>query len=364
LIHWPESTIKVSSILTAKLGIYMISRAIYIKKIKASLLLSAAIFLLSPAVVTAEVLDRVVAIVNDDIITLSELDEAGEEFLQKIQSSAPDHEIEKATKTANETILNQLIKQRLVSQEAKKAGVGLTDAEFEQAYQRNIKTVSPSREEWLKKLKEAGISEETYKTNLRNQLLRDKLVLYEIRSRIIVTEGMITDYYTSEYTTESQGSGYYLMQMGFAWGKDDEVKSNTDLLEADKARALEKAKQVRQQVIDGGDFAQLAVQNSDLPSAADGGDLGLFQKDELAEYMREPVLSLQVSELTPVIETPNGYQFFKLVSVSEGGVVHKAPLFEVKEEIRKKLFEQKFKEEYQEWVEGIREGAYIKIMLY
>ena len=100
-----------------------------------------------------------------------------------------------------------------------------------------------------------------------------------------------------------------------------------------------------------------------MPSAADGGDIGLFQKDEMATYMLDAVLTLKAGEISQVVETPVGFQFFKLLSSLEGDIVHQVPYESVKEEIRKKLFEITFKEEFQTWVEDIKKGSYIKKML-
>jgi len=329
-----------------------------------SVILLFIVVLSAPATGYTELLDRIVAIVNNEIITLTELNEAGKEFIQKIQSSAPKEQLDEATKSANERILDQLISQRLVSQQAAIANISIKDEEFEKAYQHNIERMNLTRQELLVKLKEAGLSEETYRTNVRNQLLRDKLILYEVRSKIIITDEMINEYYTNEYANDSGGGGYYLLQMGFIWGKTEEIQTSQELLDADKARALQRAETVRKQVLEGESFKELAKQYSDFPSAPEGGDLGVFQEDELAGYMRDTVVALKPGEISPIIETPTGYQFFKLLSRTEGDVVYQAPLFEVKEEIRKTLFERKFKQEYSEWVEGIKEGAYIKKMLY
>lgn len=324
-----------------------------------SLIITLTLACASVSTSTAQLLDRIIAIVNDDIITLSELEEAGKDFIRKIENTAPEEELDEATKTAKDQILNQLINQKLISQEASKAKVTLSDKEFEDAYEKNVKAMNLSREEWVQKLEESNLSEETYKSNLRSKLLRDKLILYEIRSKVIITEDMINDYYTNEYGREVAGGGFHLLQMGFTWDESDTVSEVSE-----KSRAYTNAQETWNKVKNGGDFKALAREFSQLPSASDGGDLGIFQYDELAEYMRNAVIPLEAGEISSIIETPNGYQFFKLVSRKEGGLIYQAPLFEVRDEIRKELFEEKFKEEYSKWVGNIKKGAYIKKMLH
>ena len=336
----------------------MVSKLLYLKTVQSAFLLCVLCLQLFAATTSAETLDRVVAVVNDDIITLSDLNEAGKDFLQKVQESAPKGEMEQATREANERVLSQLINQQLITQEAQKANVQLSDNEFNQAYEKNFQALNISREEFLKKLGEAGLTEEVYEKNLRNQLLRDKLILYEVRSKIIITEEMINQYYNNEYAGEVEDGGYYLLQIGFLWDTDD-----AGSLEAAKENARKRAEEIHKLAVDGGDFGELARKHSELPTAADGGDLGIFDEDDMADYMRDVVLPLKAGDISSVVETPIGYQFFKILSRQEGDVVHQAPFYEVKEEIRKKLFEREFKQQYQSWVEEIKQGAYIKKML-
>jgi len=326
-------------------------------------LLFTILMLLPHGIAKAQLVDRVVAVVNDDIITLTELQENGREFLEKIQESVPEDQRRQALREAQERILAKLIDQHLISQEAAKVNIDLSDAEFEQSFARNLEKMGVTRQELLAKLKASGLSEEKYMEDQRNQLLRDKLILYEVRSKIIITDEMIREYYAAEYAEELQDGGYYLLQMGFTWGDSEEMRQSPGLLMADKARARREAVETRQQLLDGADFAELARQKSDLPSAVDGGDIGIFQEDEMALTMREAVVKLKAGEITPVLETQNTFQIFKLLSRRQGEVVQQVPFETVKEEIRKKLFESEFNKEYRKWIEEMKKAAYVKKML-
>ena len=148
--------------------------------------------------------------------------------------------------------------------------------------------------------------------------------------------------------------------MGFTW-------RNTITLEKagfdTKEEAREKAEEIRARVVDGESFSGLAKSYSNLPSAAEGGDIGLFKKDEMAGYMKDVVLKMQPGEISPIIETGNTFQFFKLLSLRDGDIVVKAPYESVREEIRDILYRQEMEEQYNNWVKGLREEAYIKILL-
>ncbi len=305
---------------------------------------------------SAQLLDRVVAVVNDDVITLTELESESQEYFERMRQKSTTmspQELEQA----RDKILTKLISQRLISQQAEKANIKITEKELERTYAENLRKLGLNREEFIAQLQQSGFTEEKYKGELRSKLLRDKLVLYEVRSKIVITEEMISEYYNTEYTGEIAEGGYYILQMGFKWEEDNSGATNT------QEEALGRAKSARERTEKGADFGSIARQESDLPSAVDGGDLGVFQEDEMAQYMRDAVLPLKVGEISEIIETPIGYQFFKLLSTQKGDIVQQVPYDTVKEEIRKKLFEKKFSEEYKTWVEGIQEGSYVKRML-
>ncbi len=320
------------------------------------------LFLLSivfTGMVKAEVIDRVVAEVNDDIITLSELDEEGATIYQKIIREAAPEERQALLMQAQQQVLDGLIDKALISQEAEKQGVTVSEEELDAAIEQILTTNDITREGFLKQLQADGLSEEFYRSNLKSQILQNKLVSREVRSKIIITEDMILDYYDTEYTSQVTEGSYYLLQIGTTWEKTEAGKS-AEVLPEDKAEALKKAERIYQLAKSGQDFRDLARRFSDLPSAADGGDIGVFSEDEMADYMKNAVKSLKAGEISRIVETPVGYQFFMLLSNKEGGIVMRAPYESVKEEIRERLFREAMQKEFKDWINGIRDRAYIR----
>jgi peptidyl-prolyl cis-trans isomerase SurA len=313
--------------------------------------------LVLPGRCLAELVDRVVAVVNDDVITMSEVNEEGRSFFKKITEQAPAEELSAALRHAREEVLNGLIDKKLIAQEAVKQKVTVTDAELDAAFKQMIATNNMTPEQFRDQLNNAGMTEEAYRDNLKNQILQSKLLNYEVRSKIIITDDMILDYYDTRYTKHVEPGGYYLLQMGFVWKKDS--KDSDKVIATSKVDAQKKAERVRALVESGQDFSTLAKKFSELPSATDGGNIGSFKKDEMADYMWAAISSLKPGQVSKVVETPDGFQFFKLLSNQEGGVVFQAPYESVKEEIRKTLYEEKLKQEYEAWVKKIKESSYI-----
>ncbi|MEA3468975.1 MAG: peptidylprolyl isomerase, partial [Thermodesulfobacteriota bacterium] len=260
---------------------------------------------------------------------------------------------------AREEVLDNLIDKELIVQEAQKQNVSVSDEELQRAAEQMLIKNNLTRDMLDAQLGQMGMNYDTYLDTMRNQILQSKLVNYEIRSKIIITDDMILDYYDTHYTQHMSGDGYYLLQMGFTWDTPDEEES-APADYAEKMDAEKRAERVHALVLSGQDFRALAQKFSDLPSAADGGDLGVFQEDDMAPYMQNAVLKLNAGEVSEVIETPSGYQFFKLLSGQDGQIVVQAPLNSVKEEIREKLYNQELKGDFDEWVTKIKKEAFIK----
>lgn len=309
-----------------------------------------------PFHLAAEVVDKVVAVINDEVITLSELEEETNTVFKSITKGNPGAPVTEALQKAREIALNGMIENRLIQQKAKKYNVIVTDEDVDAAYEKMRTSMSLTPEEFKNKLEISGLSEESYRDKLKAQLLQSRLLSLDVRSKIIVSDEMILDYYDENYTSKVDASSFYLLQIGMSWPRTDDPEK----LAAAKKETLERTERVYKLAKNGQDFKSLAEKFSDLPSASDGGDIGAFTLDEMARSMRDAVGSLQTGEISEIVETPSGYQFFKLLSGDENAIVVTASYEAVKEEIREKLFEEKLKTAYTEWVKSLKEEAYIK----
>ncbi|MCI5132926.1 MAG: peptidylprolyl isomerase, partial [Candidatus Electrothrix sp. EH2] len=190
-----------------------------------------------------------------------------------------------------------------------------------------------------------------YRKTLREQILRSKLIGYEVRSKVVIPDEEIQKYFEQHYNEQDNAEKYYVLQIGVSW---------SDRTKEDARKQIEAAYKLAQA---GQDFTKLARQFSNLPSAVDGGDLGFFEKTEMAAYMRDAVTGLNSGELSPIIERPDSYMFFKILSNKEKGEGRERLLDEkIKKEIRDKLYKKKAEERYKKWLEKIQSEAYIKIL--
>jgi len=311
---------------------------------------------ISPAL--ANIVDSCVAVVNEDVITLSEVNEAGKPIFQRIAEEAPPEQLAGALKQARKTVIDKLIEKRLLVQQAELMNISISDEEVDLALTQILARNNTTLDQFRSELAKMGMEEQQYRDNLRDQMLGSKLINYEVRSKVIIPEEKIIDYYDQHYTEQVGTGGFYILQIGIT---PDGKGMPANPAEARKT-AEKKAERVLSLAKGGQDFKQLARQYSDLPSAVDGGDIGAFQKNEMAGYMRDAVTPLKPGEISPVVASPNGYMIFKLLSSQEGEIITKVPYDSVKEEIRANLYQQEMEKRYNSWLEEIRKQAYIKIL--
>ncbi len=315
-------------------------------------------FFITASLSHADVVDRIVAVVNDDVITLSEVNQEGKAYFTQVATKAPAEERENALKKARKSVIKRLIERRILIQEANRLKISIKAEEVEAALQQILRNNKTTYEQFQQNLQKVGMSEEQYRENLSNQILGTKLVTQEVKSKIIISEEQVIDFYDNNYSSQVYDGDFYLLQIGTSW----EQHKEQDKLIASQTEALKKAERVHSLAVGGQDFKELARKYSDFPSATDGGDIGVFKKNEMAAYMLDAISSIKPGEISQVVETPSGYQFFKLLSSREGKVITKAPYETVRKEIYDLLYKQQVKNRYNNWIRGIEETSYIKVL--
>jgi peptidyl-prolyl cis-trans isomerase SurA len=317
------------------------------------LILAAAVLLL-PAAGRAEIVDRVVAVVNNDVITLYDLNEEGGDIFRRIRQEVPAGQQEEALRRARQELLSTLIDKRLLEKRAENMGITVGEEELDAAIERVLDRNGIDREQFRRELQLSGTSEAAYRERLRTQILQSKLIGFEVRSRIVVTDKKVKEYYDRHFAGQRQEDGYHVLQIGLA-------KEESGSLARQEART--RADEIRKQAVAGASFQELARAYSDLPSAVDGGDIGVFMKEEMAPYMREVIVGMKPGEVSPVVETQSGFQFFKLLSVKDGDVIRQASFESVKNEIRDKVYQEESQEQFEKWLKDLRSEAYVKKLL-
>ncbi len=299
----------------------------------------------------AELVDRIVAEINDEIILLSELEGAIAPFVEQIRNSAyPAEQKREALFKLRKDVLDRLIDQKLTDQQVKANNISVAKEEIDAAIEQ-IKQARYLTDEQLREaLTREGFTLEGYRKRIEEQIMRTRLVNIEVRSKIIITDEDVREYYEThpvEYGREQQ---YHLRNIILMVPEDAE-----EMLRELKRN---KAKAVLEKLEAGEEFEALARQYSES-LAAEGGDLGTFALSDLAQSVREAVTLLSEGEHTGIIESDLGYQIFYVEEIIEAGGT---PFEEVKEEIQEKLFQEIVNEKFDEWLKSLRSRSHIRII--
>jgi peptidyl-prolyl cis-trans isomerase SurA len=306
-----------------------------------------------PQAVRASLLvDRVVAVVNEDVILLSDLNQSARPLEDRVKAMEypPSQEIEMIFR-AREQVLQKLIDEKLTDQETKKANISVSDKDIDAAIE-NIKQIrSYTDEQLLAALKNEGLTLKDYREHLKSQILRTRLVNYQIKSKIIITPEDIRQYYESNEKKYGGSLKYRLRNIFMA------VPAFAS--EMEKAETRQKMDNILIQIANGESFEDLARQYSQAPGANDGGLLGEFDFKDIAPRVQMALKGMDQGEYTPVLDTEQGYQIFYVDAITADPP---KTLEEAAPEIQDYLYNQVVDEKFRAWITQLRDQAHIKIM--
>jgi len=295
--------------------------------------------------VYAEIVDRIVAVVNRKVITLYQLQQAEKAMLQE-GNSAKD-----ITPAGQEKVLNFLIENELIRQQAEEEGILVTEEDLNAALadikQRN-KLVSDDQ---LKQaIGQEGKTWQEFLEEIRSQIKMAKLTNQEVQAKVEITETEVKTYYQSH--TELFKPVPPTVHVRHILLK---VKEGADDAEIQKVKA--RADQIVQQLRAGADFATLAKEYSEHPSAQSGGEMGTFKQGELAAPF-DIAFNLNVGDISDPVRSNSG---FHILNVQEKSSGDQSTYENAQPQIRNTLFEEKANDLYQKWMTALKDKAYIEV---
>lgn len=300
----------------------------------------------------AELVDRIVAVVNDDIILLSDLEETMSAMRAALEKEGyPSTAQKRILKDRRGKILEQMIYDRLTDQQARRLHLKVADEEVDATIERIRSANRLSEDELRRALELDGMTYEAYRTQIKEQMLRARLVNRQVKSKIVITEKDVKAYYDANAETYIGHIKYNLRHIL--------LKVPADANPSEKAQVLEQFNVIRERLQAGEPFEKLAELFSEAPTASQGGQLGVFGTHLLTEEIRQALEGLQVKEFSEVVETDQGYQIFYVEDiVSTGGKT----LEEATAEIRDKLYADVVDKKFKTWIEDLRKRSHIQIM--
>lgn len=304
-----------------------------------------AAFTAVPAIAGTEVVERILAVVNDEIITEQDLTLVMAPVVAQYRTMYAGREFEERAKEARQEFLGKVIEDKLILSEAKRREIIVKDSEVDETLS-EVRNKFPNRETFLRAIEEQGLTEKKLWNRFRDQLMTQKLVNYEVKSKVSVSPGEVSDYYKAHSGEFEQG---------------DRVKLQHILIRT-TSRSDEDALALAGKLVDeaaaGKPFEELAKTYSEGAEAKEGGEMGWMERGQLLGDIDEKVFALEVGQVTRPIKSNLGYHVFKLVERQKSSV---KPLVEVREKIQDLLFKEKMKKRLEGWIQGLKKDAYISI---
>lgn len=300
-----------------------------------------ALSILMPVLCTGEVMDRIIAIVNDDIITLKE----AEKHVRVEKEGRFVSINEYLTNLRLQEKIDILIDDVLIRQQAKKFKIEVSDKEVDAIIENIKKQYLIDDNELKQKLKEDNISYEDFYAGLRSSLVKGRLLNRVISPEVNVTEQNLRQYY-DKHKEEFVDEEYKLLQIFVSGQRQDGQKRITDAYEL---------------LQEGKPFETVARDFSDdAKSASSGGDIGYVKKADLIPQLRSALGFLSPGVYSSIIITPYGFHILKLVEKLKGEVL---TFEQAKDSIHEKLVQEESEKRYKDYVGKLRKGSYIEVKI-
>jgi peptidyl-prolyl cis-trans isomerase SurA len=254
------------------------------------------------------VIDSVVAVVNDDVITRHELDDRVREVVRQLQKQ--DTPLP-AADVLEKQILERMINDILLAQYAKETGVRVDDVQLNQAITRIAQQNNfPSLAEFRAKLEADGVDFMKFREEIRGEIISTRLREREIESKLVISDGEVDNYLANKAKMGNAGEEFHLAHI---------LVVVPEQASAEKIQAArERAEQALSQLKSGTDFAQVAAGSSDAKDALKGGDLGWLPGDRIPPLFANELQNLKPGQTTAVLRSPSGFHILKLVEKRSG----------------------------------------------
>lgn len=297
------------------------------------------------------VVERVVAVVNQDIITLSEVEKMVGHLKEEIEAENRLQRRERMNELSRKA-LDRLIEEKLIDQEVKRSGVKVTGKEVDATIEEIKRRNGATQEDLEKALAKDGLTLEAFKKEVEKKLLRTKLVNWAVKVEPKAGEKEWRDFYQKNidrYRIEVSYRPGHILFMVPKEAKPEEVREIRG-----------KCQKVLGRIKAGEDFGEMAVLYSEDTSSKDRGDLGYFKRGDLLPAIEKEALRLKIGEVGGIVRTEFGFHIIKLLD-QRGG--ESPPFEEVREKVKADYFEKEFEKALNQFIGTLKEKSIIEIKL-
>jgi len=315
-------------------------------------LLLASLLLLAAPEPQGLVVNRVAAVVNGDVVTLLDLEERAGAELRRTEAEPAGSARDRARAKVLRAAFEALLAERLLDAQVKELGLEVSDAEVNAVIDDTKKRYGLDDEALDRALLNEGLTRPLYRARVKRDLESFRVLSLKVRSRVNVSEEDLRNHYQQHLSEYASGQEIRVRHIFLA------VPSGA--ASADEARAREKAQKALSRVRAGEDFAKVAREVSQGPSAAEGGDLGWLRKGVVQPEVEKAAFALENGQVSDLVRTRTGFQVLK-VEERRGGQAR--PFDEVKDEIRDRLTNDQADAARTQYVAELKKEAFVELRL-
>jgi peptidyl-prolyl cis-trans isomerase C len=291
-----------------------------------------------------------VAVINGVVITQAHFDKELKVHLERVSRQGKQISEEQIT-ALKKDVLEGLIEREVLYQESQKAGIKIDDQKVNDQMA-GIRKRFPNEEEFKKALASMGLTEEEVRTQIQRGLAIRGLIDQKVANKIVVTDEETKAYY--------DGNPQLFKQPEQVKASHILIKVEPTADDATKAAARKKIEDIRKKLTDGGDFAELAKEYSEGPSAPKGGDLGYFRRGQMVKAFDDTAFSMKINEVSGLVETRFGYHLIKVYDKKPEQTLAYA---DVKDKIAQRLKQEKIEKDAIAYAENLKKDAKIEKFL-
>jgi peptidyl-prolyl cis-trans isomerase SurA len=298
--------------------------------------------------VSADSVDRIVAVVNNDIILYSELQEQTK-LMRDINPNIALDNPQQQTQFQRE-VLQRMIADRLAEQEVTRLKINVTDLDLDKAVA-NFKKENGFTDDQLKYvLQQEGKSIEEFRKGIKKQIERGRLIERVLKSKTVVTDKQIDDYLKNGSIPDDSEERRHLAVIFLpvqGAGQVEEVEG--------------RAKEIHKRLQQGEDFSQMAREYSRGPAVEEGGDIGYIAAKDLAPAIESATRGLAANDMTPPMKTPQGFYIIKVIDVQRDRQIVSST--DSRDRARNVLFQQEIDRKYEQWIKELTDKSFIQVNL-
>lgn len=300
------------------------------------------------AVHASDTLDRILVVVNDEIITESDLNQALLPLVTRLKATVTGPELTTKLQEAKADVLRDMVSDRLIISAARaidpKFKIIAEPAEIDEMIVQ-MREKFPSDEVYERVMREQGISQKKLRDRFRDDIMKRKMVDFKVKSRVTLSPGEIKAFY------DGHPDDFKALP---------EARTRQILIRAGTTRSEELAKSTLQSIVDqlaaGGDFAALAKEYSESSDAAEGGDMGWTRQGQFMDRIDHAIFKLEPGQISEPIQTQLGFHLFRVDEKRAGqSVTYQQAI----PRIENYLYKKKVADELRAWIAELKKNAFI-----